>query len=52
MAMSMLKAQAAFVGNQAERVPIETSWRTDRFGTQTNIDTGRRKKSIVKETRT
>lgn len=36
------------------RVPIEREDRqlVDKFGTQTNINTSRRKKSIAKETRT
>jgi hypothetical protein len=51
MAMSM-KAQTALVDNQANRVPIERRYRNDKFGTQTYTDTGRRKRSIVKETRT
>lgn len=51
MAMSM-KAHTAFVDNQAYRVPIESRYKFDKFGTLTYIDTGRRKRSIVKETRT
>ena len=51
MAMSM-KAQTALVDNQTNRVPIGGRYKIDKFGTQTYTDTGRRKRSIVKETRT
>ena len=51
MAMSM-KAQTALVDNQTNRVPIGGGYKIDKLGTQTYTDTRRRKRSIVKETRT